>query len=278
MTNSESHPDESAAPGAVPPPEGNPAWRWLTALLAALQCLTIVPPIVRRSFTAAEMGGSVGFFPLIGLLLGGALAGLDLLLNRFLPKELTAALVLAIWVLLSGAIHLDGFLDSCDGLWGGGSPEERLKIMHDARVGAFAVIAGVLLILVKYAALVDAPARNAALLLAPVLGRWGMAFAIVFFPYARPEGLGHAMKAHAGGIQIALAAGTALAAAWFAGHGLGLAALALAAVAAWAIARFASGRLGGLTGDIYGAIGEVVEVVVLIAFVAGGSHEASAAP
>lgn len=243
----------------------------LHAFLAALQFLTIVPPLMRRPFTPMELGQGVGYFPLVGLLMGGLLVGLDVSLRLLFPVGMTTALVLAAWVTLTGALHLDGFLDACDGLFGGATPEERLRILRDERVGAFAVVGGVLLLLVKYTSLAATLDRSVALLLAPTLGRWGMALSVIAFPYARPEGLGRAMKDHAGWAQGVLATGIALAGVWLAGRWSGLAALALAGAVTWAGARFTLSRLPGLTGDIYGAICEVAETSVLLTLVALGS-------
>jgi adenosylcobinamide-GDP ribazoletransferase len=240
----------------------------LVSLVAAFQFLTMIPPIVRRAFTPREMGQAVGFFPLVGLALGGTLLILDWGLGFLWPAAVSAALVLAVWVLLSGALHVDGFLDSCDGLWGGTTPESRLAIMRDERVGAFAVIGGILLLILKFAALasIATPWRWLALPLAPTLGRWGIALAVAGFPYARPQGLGRDMKDHAGWTQVALASGITLLAAWFIGHWLGLAAVGLAGLATWGVGQFASHRLNGLTGDIYGAICEITEVLILLFF------------
>jgi adenosylcobinamide-GDP ribazoletransferase len=240
----------------------------LVGFLAAVQFLTIAPPLLRRPFTPQEMGRAVGFFPLVGLLLGGVLLGLDELLRWIWPDALWAGLVLVAWVLATGGLHLDGFLDSCDGLLGGRGAEERLRIMKDERVGAYAVVGGVLLLLVKFLALSSVPDRIGALLVAPTLGRWGMVLGIRFFPYARAEGLGRSMKDHAGGWEVLLASLTAGAVCWLAGEYLGVAALALTAVATCLAVRFTLNRLPGLTGDIYGALCEIVEVLVLLLFAA----------
>jgi adenosylcobinamide-GDP ribazoletransferase len=254
-----------------PAPSKAPS-RWgqnvFVGLIAALQFLTIAPPMIRRSFTPQEMGRAVGFFPLVGLMLGGLLFGLDELLRLLWPSDTSAALVVLAWVLLTGALHMDGFLDTCDGLFGGHTPEDRLRIMKDTRVGAFAVVGGVFLLLIKYLALASVQDRLGAFLLALTLGRWGMVLAIVLFPYARPEGLGRAMKDHAGWREIALATLTAGAACWLAAQELGLLALLTAGIATWLAARFALTRLPGLTGDVYGAICEIVEVLVLLLFAA----------
>jgi adenosylcobinamide-GDP ribazoletransferase len=248
------------------------------ALAAAVQFLTVMPPLVRRPLTPEELGRSVGWFPVVGLLLGGLLAGLDWGLARVFPSGVTAALLLTAWVLCTGALHLDGFLDSCDGLFGGPTPEARLRIMRDERAGAFAVIGGILLLLLKYAALAGNADRLAALIVAPVVGRWGMAVAVVAFPYGRAEGLGRAMKDHAGRAQVALASAVALAVvvgvAVVAGDARAVMALPLAGALTWGAARLVLRRLPGLTGDIYGALCELLEVMGLLVFVAGGSHVA----
>ena len=172
------------------------------------------------------------------------------------------------WILSTGALHLDGFLDSCDGLFGGRTPEDRLRILRDERVGAFAVIGGFLLLLLQFQSLAALSSRSEALLLAPLLGRWGMAVAVVAFPYARAEGLGRTMKDHASWLQASLASATAVLAAWLAGGQLGLLALLLSGSLMWIVARFVLTRLPGLTGDIYGALCQLLEVLVLLTFVA----------
>jgi adenosylcobinamide-GDP ribazoletransferase len=250
----------------------------LAPLAAAVQFLTVLPPLVRRPVTPEELGRSVGWFPLIGALLGGLLAGSDWLLQWAFPPLVTAALLLAVWVLVTGALHLDGFLDSCDGLFGGHTAEARLRIMRDERAGAFAVIGGILLLLLKYAALAGNPDRLAALLVAPVVGRWGMAVAVVRFPYGRPEGLGRVMKDHAHWPQAVLASlltGAVVAGVVALGAGWrSLLAIPLTLALTWTLARFALRRLPGLTGDIYGALCELLEVATLLLFVAGGTHVA----
>jgi adenosylcobinamide-GDP ribazoletransferase len=237
--------------------------------LAALQFLTLVPPLVRRPFTPGELGRAVGWFAVVGMLLGAGLAGLDYALGLLFPPGVSAALLLAVWVLAAGALHLDGFLDACDGLFGGHTPEARLRIMRDERVGAFAVIGGVLLLLVKYSCLAALASRAIALIVGLTVARWGMAVVVVAFPYARPDGSGRWMKDHAGWWQVALASITAVLTATLAAGWLGLAVIALAALTTAAVAVFVLRRLPGFTGDVYGALCELLETVTLLAFVAG---------
>lgn len=239
---------------------------WM-GFLAALQFLTVLPPFVRRPFTARELGASLGWFPFVGLLIGLALVLFDALLALAFPLPLRSALLLALWVLLSGALHLDGFLDACDGLFGGWTPEKRLEILRDERVGAYALAGGVLLLLVKFSALLALPSHWEALMLAPVFGRWGLTLGVVAFPYARPDGLGRSMKDHAGWREIVLASVISTAVAWCVGRWMGFVTLGIALLVIWGAARFTLKRIPGLTGDIYGAINEMVELVVLLSWV-----------
>lgn len=239
----------------------------IVSFLAAAQFLTVVPPLVRRPFTSQELGSAVGFFPLVGLLLGGLLAGASLLITPFLPPGIPVVLVLVLWIVLTGALHWDGFLDSCDGLFGGRSPEKRLEIMRDERVGAYALAGGVLLLLMKFFALQASSPAIIPLWLAPVFGRWAMSLALVFFPYGRSAGLGRVMKDHASWQQAVLATAITSVAAWLAFGWLALLALLAAAAIMLGIAFFALSRLPGLTGDVYGAICELVETLALLLLV-----------
>ncbi len=245
----------------------------LTSFLTALQFLLLSPAFIKRPFTPQEMGASTAFYPAVGLLLGLLLMVTDTLLGYLLPAGTRSALVLALWVVITGALHIDGFLDACDGLLGGFTPESRLEIMRDERRGAYALAGGVLLLLLQYSALNDLGIlRWAALLLAPVLGRWGMTMAIVYFPYARPSGLGKDVKDHSTPRQAALASAFALIATAFVSWATlslaGLLAWGAAALVLWGGARFTLKRIPGLTGDIYGALNILIETAVLLVFVA----------
>ena len=251
-------------PAAKNPGIGNP----FLGFIMALQFLTVTPDFLRRIFTPLELGQATAFFPLAGFVLGLALLGANELLIRLFLAPVTAGLVLALWVVLTGALHLDGFLDTCDGLLGGSMPESRLEIMKDERVGAFALAGGVLLLLLKFAALASLPSRSFALLVAPVSGRLGMTLAIFAYPYARREGLGRAMKDNTGVWQVIMAGMTALVVAWLSAGWLGLFSIGLAFLMVWLGASFTLRRIPGLTGDIYGALNELIELVVLLAFLA----------
>lgn len=234
-------------------------------LLDAFLFLTILPLPTKKKLTEADLIRATACFPLVGMLLGGALLLSAHLLDLFWSPSTVNALILILWGLLTGGLHLDGLADTVDGLCGGATREEKLAIMRDSRLGAFGAAALFGLLLLKFSLLEElgVAAYSDALVLAPTLGRWAMVYAISFYPPARKEGMGHLFKKHCGWGELTLATTTALGCAllllglWgvavFGGLGLGV------AVMAWALTR----ALGGLTGDIYGALCEVGEVLTL---------------
>ncbi len=238
----------------------------MNELIAAFQFLTIIPPLIQRPFTHKELGRSVGLYPIVGLAIGGVLVGMDSVLSSIFPSSVRAALVLCFWVVLTRAIHLDGFLDACDGMFGGFTPKKRLMIMRDSRIGAFALIGGVLVLISIYSSILTSQDLMASLLLAPVLGRWSMSFAVVSFPYARPEGMGRTMKDNSSWKELMIASLTAFAAAWFIGQFLGLVMFGLIVLISFLGLRFVLRLIPGLTGDIYGAACISVELLILLIF------------
>ncbi len=237
------------------------------SILMAFRFLTILPVPLPREVPEKGMGQAVAWYPLVGLVLGGLVAGADLLLGLAFPPALRSALAVAAWVALTGALHLDGFMDCCDALLAPRPPEERLQILRDVHAGSFAVAGAVLLLLVKYAALsaLGGWLRTSVLIGAPVLGRWAMALAVVGYPYARPgPGLGRLVKEGAGRRELAIATVVAAGGVLLAWRWLGMIALPLTAGLVALMARSIMARIPGLTGDAYGAINEVVEVAVLV--------------
>ncbi len=233
------------------------------SLLAAFRFLTVFPLPVRRAFTPQEIGRSLGWYPLVGGALGGTLALLLGGLRRLYPASLAAALTLAAWAALTRGLHLDGWADTLDALWGGFTPQRRLEIMKDPRTGAFGAAGLTVLLLVKWAALLALPdARGLAL--AVVLGRWSLTLAVLGFPYARPQGLGATLKAQAGWREGALAALWTLTLAFGLSGWPGLAAWLTVSAGVWLFARWALRLLPGLTGDLYGAICEGAETLTLL--------------
>ena len=236
----------------------------------AWQLLTAVPlPFAPNTFTRPA-GKAVAYYPLVGFGMGLLLVGTGWIFYTLLPARVASALVLVVWVALTGMLHLDGFMDACDGLLPPRDPTRRLEIMKDSRVGAFGVVGGVLLLLVKFSGLASLPDghRWVVLICVPVLGRWGVTWAMAHYPLARKEGLGVFFKEGLGWTQIVIA--SIIAGVIVVGL-LGLPGVLLIGVA-WVttllVARLAIVRVGGLTGDIYGTICESVEAVMLITIVA----------
>ena len=239
--------------------------------LAALHFLTTLPVATRRTFTDSELGASLAYYPLVGALLGVLLTLGATLWQWAFGAGIAAALTLAGWVLLTGGLHLDGFMDACDGLLSHRPPDERLRIMRDSHVGAWGVLGGVLALLVQFAALTQLFTLSdgrwiAALLLAPLLGRWAMAVAVVVFPYGRAEGWGQTLHAQAGRRQLVLASMATLLLVVLVQPPAGLLSWLAVLVLLLLLARFALDRLPGLTGDVYGMICVVAETAVLLVF------------
>lgn len=213
---------------------------------------------------ANPLARAVALFPLVGAALGALLGGLGLVLDRWLPPGPVAALLLVIGAVLTGGLHLDGLLDTADGVFGGRDPEHRLAIMRDSRVGAFGAVAAVLAVLVQYACLAElvGTARFAALVVAYATSRWAMVLAMGAFPAARPDGLGAAFRTAVGRETVLVGSIVAVGIGLVFG-GLGIGGLGASAMVALVGGRFLTRRLGGLTGDAYGALAVIAETVTL---------------
>jgi adenosylcobinamide-GDP ribazoletransferase len=229
----------------------------------ALRFLTIVPaPGERR---AGHYG--VPAFPLVGLAIGAGAVVLDLALGLF-PFELRNVVLVGYLAIVSGGIHFDGLADTLDAL-GGGTPEERRRILGDAAIGAFGALGLMLGIALQLTSLslLDETARTRALLTAPLLARWAMPLTGWRARTFRPEGLGAAFVAALDGRDLAIASGLAIAGAVLAGGSVGALAVLMAAAVANGVRRFADRRFDGVNGDILGAAGVIVETLTLALFV-----------
>jgi adenosylcobinamide-GDP ribazoletransferase len=213
---------------------------------------------------AGGLGLAGRWFPLVGLVIGLLLWVVQSIAALFFPPVLVGALVVLAWVALTGGLHLDGLADCCDGLLATTSRERRLEILRDPRVGSFGALGLMLTLLLK--TLAAGMATPLALLLAPVWGRWLLLFA-ARQPQARAEGMGATFAAGVTPEVIVMAAALPVLLLFF-GDGRGLAGAALAVAAMMLLVRLAKARLGGVTGDLYGLVVEVSEVMMLLAFAA----------
>jgi len=227
----------------------------LNEIRAAFSFLTILP---FGAAVGSNSGRTFAWFPLVGLCIGAILVAVAHV-SPF-NRDLSAFLILLVWVTLTGGLHLDGFGDCCDGLLASVPAEKRLSIMRDPRAGVWAAAGLVLLLLGKWLAL-----RSIApewMPLAPVLGRWAMVWAAYHFPAIRDEGLGARFREGLSARELLIAS------AWVAilltrpetGALWLLIFCFTTLLGGWAARRLG----GGLNGDVYGAICELSELVCLL--------------
>ena len=232
----------------------------------ALTFLTVFPWPRLREVTPGDLVRSLFWYPWVGALLGLIYWGAGVLLIKFFLPLAAAALLLLLTVLLTRGLHLDGLADTVDGLGGGRTPEDRLAIMKDSRLGAFGAISLVLVLLLKYSFFIVLFDRGLArdLVLFPIISRWGIVVLTGLAPYARPGGgLGQAMTEGATPRVITGSTLAALLFSFLAGGYVGPISLILAALVVWGASRYFRRRLGGVTGDVYGAMNEILETLVL---------------
>jgi adenosylcobinamide-GDP ribazoletransferase len=251
----------------------------LLACIAAFQFLTRFPLPVKMQYTDLIFRRSVIFYPFVGTVIGLILTLAGAGLREWLPILPASVILLCLWIAVTGALHLDGLMDTADGILSHRSREKMLEIMKDSRVGAMGVIVCVLYLLLKLSFIVevmDGSWRHAAVFFfcAPIWSRWFMVAAMVRWPYARvgTSGLGTAFQntraRHVVGAAL-IAFIFTLGALWifgFNGFTLFLYTLGfpvVIGVLGWVMAHFLYVKLGGLTGDTYGALNELLEMLIL---------------
>ena len=252
----------------------------MRAFLIGLQFLTRISLVRQTEWTEEDFGRSVRYFPAVG-----AVLGLCYVAIMFAAVELTggrlptfyAALTFLLTVALTGGIHCDGFIDTFDGLFSGRDRERMLEIMKDSRVGAFGAVSFVTLALMNVATLGELARLSttdflSATFAMPIVGRLMMVFVIGLFPYARASGMGKAFAARTDGramifstveaiillAPLMLISGEIFLTALMCGLG--------AFMYAFYFGYYATKKLGGVTGDIYGAVELQSELIFLIAF------------
>lgn len=247
----------------------------MQSFLTGLQFLSRIRIVRQNDWSNERFSRSVRYFPLVGASVGAVMALVSYLLIFVLPfvgftipiAGLTAIL-LALWLYLGGGLTCDGFMDTMDGVFSGRDREKMLVIMKDSRVGANGVVGFVMLALLKWAMLLSIPLADIpmAFFMAAVLGKLAMVIAIVRFPYARPDGIGKMFQLCANNTTLLVAAGcTAVCLLPF---GISSLVCATGAVCgAFYLGRYVTRVLGGLTGDVYGAINETIELLVLVLLV-----------
>ena len=253
----------------------------MQAFFIGLQFLTRINIVKQTVWTEEDFGKSVLYFPLIGAVLGSIYGGVAWLIYVLLPDygvtipmHLAAAFMVALPVMLTGGIHCDGFMDTVDGIFSGRDRERMLEIMKDSCSGAFSVVAFVLLMLLQYGAVSDMPAEimPAAFFVMPIISRMMMVVAIFMYPYARNEGMGKAFTKYANTRTLLFVVfyGLLLVLPW---GWNGVIATVCALLFTYFFCNYVTRLLGGLTGDVYGAVTTMCELVVLLAFIFGNYLE-----
>jgi len=236
-------------------------------LLIALGLLTQIPVNFKKklTFEDRDVAKATLFFPLIGFIIGGFLFFIYLIFSNILPSKIVSLSILGGWIYLTGALHIDGLVDTVDGLCGGKNKKEILRIMEDSSVGAKGAVAVVFLILIKFFLIehVILSAKLQNLVYAPVLSRWGIVLSCYFLPYAKKDGMGSFasfldFSQIAGATLITVILGVFLLGGFF------LIPLAVIAVFSLGWSFYLKRKIGGFTGDTLGALNEMGEVLVLL--------------
>lgn len=239
-----------------------------------LHALSLLSRLPLPASDEAERGARAAWaYPVAGLVLGALAAIVGLVAEGFgLPAPLSALLCVAFLVIVTGALHEDGLADTADGLWGGWTRERRLEIMKDSRIGAYGVIALILGLSARWAALwmlfeMGGTVAAAALVASASLSRAAMPAVMAALPHARDTGL----SASVGTVlpaTAAVAAGVAVLAAFLFTGSAAFGAVFWAAAATMLAVYTARAKLGGQTGDILGATQQIAEIAVLFSLVA----------
>jgi adenosylcobinamide-GDP ribazoletransferase len=238
----------------------------MSSFLIALQFLTIIP--VTHSFIAndKQLGYSSFFYPVIGLIIGSVLAVSTLCLST-LSLQTQAVIILMLWVILTGGLHLDGLADCADAWVGGlGSKQRSLEIMKDPAAGPIAVVVLVLVLLLKWSMISQLIEQNSieALLLTPVLGRVSILILMLTTHYIRPDGMG---KKIVDNLPHSALKGLSLFCLLLGVYYLSFLAMSFMLVIVSIIIYQSKKRLGGVTGDVYGASVELVETGILFGYI-----------
>ncbi len=232
----------------------------------ALQFLTIIPLPFSVTYHEEDLGRSMALFPVVGLTIGALLAGGDYLMVHWLPRPLADLLLIVILSAVTGALHLDGLADVCDGLAARGGKERFLAVMKDSRIGAVGVVGLVLGLLLKYQALVQIPLghKREVLLFFPLAARFSQVQMAIGSRRAREGGLGSVFIGGAGVTQFVVAYAVTLSSAYLLLGFRGIACCIVLYLFTWLLKAWFHRRLGGVTGDVIGCVSELNEILCLL--------------
>lgn len=238
----------------------------MKGFIIALQFMTRIPLFVEIEMDNKDFGRSSRFFPLVGFVIGAILALTYYFTNWLLPPLVVGALIIILEIILTGGIHFDGFIDTMDGILSARPREQVFEIMKDSRVGAHGVTALLCLVLLKFSLIVSVPPSYTIpiLFLMPMLGRWAMVFCLAFFPYAKPQGLGRIFWEETDKLQWYLTTGLIFLLSFIFLPKIFLLTYVITLLIALTPMLIINKQLLGHTGDTYGAISEITEIIFLL--------------
>jgi len=242
----------------------------MKGLLLLFQFMTRLPMPVKVEYDADEVGKSMKFFPVVGIIIGGILWGAYLVLSRYIDNPYAiASLIVLLEIILTGGLHLDGLADTFDGIFSYRSKHRMLEIMKDSRLGSNGALALIIYFILKISLIVEV--GFAIILIMPVIARLNSVVNAAIGPYARATGMGKSIVEHTNGIGVLISTVLTSLYVYFIGWHFGefelglrlLAIIPLVMLPGAYFAKLMDRKIGGVTGDTLGAVLEMTEILVI---------------
>lgn len=229
-------------------------------ILSAVGFLTVLP-VVKRKFENCTI-----FFPIVGLFIGGFLISVNYLGSFLFSENVVDMLVIISLIIITGGLHLDGFADMLDGFYAGKNKNDILRIMDDAHIGTMGVIGIFCITGLKFFALQSIPQKilYPSLLLFPALSRWSLVFSCIISEPAKNEGLGKIFIDTVSKKDFLISTIITILISFFIFKLKGFFILIAVFFVSFVFLKLTSKKIGGITGDILGALNEIVETLVLL--------------
>ncbi|MCP4050258.1 MAG: adenosylcobinamide-GDP ribazoletransferase [bacterium] len=237
----------------------------MKSLIIALQFLTVIPVKVKGNIDQTDYSGSMKYFPFTGVIIG-FISALPALMEPWVSRPVIVIFILVISFIVTGAVHLDGLADTCDGFYGIRTKEERIRIMRDSSVGAMGVLGIISIVLIKYSFLICMPVSNLfyIVLLMTVFSRWSQVLACFSSKYAAEKGTG---KFYIGQVRLydllISAVFTLFVSVYLTGFINSLIIFVILIIITLLFTLISKSKTGGMTGDNIGAISEIAEAAVI---------------
>ena len=231
----------------------------------AWEFLTIIPLAGNRAVKAEELARSMAYFPFVGLILGGIIALSNIMLLKILPASVVDALLIAVLIILTRGLHIDGFVDTIGGL-AGGKTRKISYIMRDHRVGALGIVGVIMLIMIKYLSLNSAPtaSKNFILIAMPMMSRWLQGGFYKYVSLCKAGWHGKGICKGVRGRQVGIATIFTALVLIFLFKFNAILIMGLMGIVTYLIGLYFKKILGGITGDVIGAVSEANEVIFLL--------------